>query len=285
VLDLGARQGPWSVQLLTDTLDVRRAPEHDHGRWWAGLRGELMIAELMPFPWKDGAPAPELGVGASYVGAEVGWIRYLPAGIYVGAQGYARQYRFSRVVETTPAPDSTHRIRAEALAGWWTEPVQLYGVAGIQQTRDGTAPHGQLTLRARPGWGVAPMVAAWAGWAQGQGALTRTRMGGLNPYVVPLAGAGWAEWWVEDFAVLRAGPSVVRGPVRLELAADAGWSDVSGWVWGLGAHSRVQGERPLFLQLDVGYGLGVPRAEGIQPLSVWWLVGRDWGARRGQSSG
>lgn len=284
VIDLGARSGPWSAQLLTDTLDVRYAPEHDRGRWWVGLRGELMIAELMAFPWRDGAPTPELGIYASYAGLEGGWIRYLPAGLYVGVQGYARQYRFSPVVETTPAPPNTHRVRAEALAGWWTEAVQLYGVAGCQQTRDGVAPHGQVTMQARPDWTMAPMVGAWAGWAQGQRALTRTRMGGLNPYVVPLAGAGWAEWWVEDFVVLRAGPSIDFGTVRLGLAADVGWSDVSDLVWGVGAHSRVQGARPLFFQLDAGYGAGVPRSEGVWPLSVWWLVGRDWG-ERGQSSG
>lgn len=44
-----------------------------------------------------------------------------------------------------------------------------------------------------------------AGWARGQDRVLRTRLGGLNPYVVPLAGAAWAEWLVERYVAGRAG--------------------------------------------------------------------------------
>lgn len=153
---------------------------------------------------------------------------------------------------------------------------------GGQQSGGATAPHAQGSARIRPDWTVAPLVMAWGGVAEGQDFLTRSRMGGLNPYVIPLAGAGWAEWWVEDYGVLRAGPSAQLGAVRLEAVGDVGWSDVSGGVWGVGLLSRTQpAARRWFVQADVGYGGGVVRAPGVGAASVWFLVGVDWDQSEG----
>jgi len=280
--DLGYRQGDWAAELLTDTLELRYAPDLPRGRWWIAGRAEARIADLTPFPWQDGAPAPELGFWSSYAGGHGGWIRYLPRGLYAGVQADARAYRFLATADTAvPLPSSRRRIRAELVGGWWTEPVQVYATAGVQNTPGVTAPHAQISVSVSPGWRVAPLVQGWAGWGAEQDFLTRTRMGGLNPYVVPLAGAAWAEWWAEDYAVLRAGPQLNAGPVAVSAVGDVGWSDASGTVWGLGLLGRVQPAR-WFLETSAGYGAGVERAAGVSPVSVWILWGLDWG---GQPSG
>ena len=50
----------------------------------------------------------------------------------------------------------------------------------------------------RAGWQAAPgfrlQLAQWAFWSHRGDDLTRMRVGGLNPYVVPLAGAPWAAF-------------------------------------------------------------------------------------------
>jgi hypothetical protein len=87
IFDLGLRKGPLSIQLLTDTLDVRFAPQLKSGRAWIGLRVETFAAGLMISPWTAGAPDPGRAWSAGYGGIDGGWMRYLPANLYVGLQG------------------------------------------------------------------------------------------------------------------------------------------------------------------------------------------------------
>src|SRR4051812_22609233 len=58
ILDLGLRKGPLSLQLYTDPLELRYAPELAHGRYWLAARLETFAAGLMISPWSDGAPDP-----------------------------------------------------------------------------------------------------------------------------------------------------------------------------------------------------------------------------------
>src|SRR5262245_906835 len=51
IFDVGLRKGPLSLQILTDTLDVRYAPERPRGRHWLALRIETFAAGLMISPW------------------------------------------------------------------------------------------------------------------------------------------------------------------------------------------------------------------------------------------
>ena len=279
VLDLGWRRGALSVELLTDTLDVRLSPEGEHGRRWVALRAEAAIAHLLTDPWVDGAHAPELGFFASYAGAEGGALRYLPRGLYVGGQGMARAYGFRPTPETTTeVPEGRPLLRAELIVGWWTPSAQAYLLAGGQTSLEAIAPHVQLVAKGRGPWTVAPLVEVQAGWAEGQDFLTRTRLGGLSPYGVPLAGAAWAEWWVEDYAALRAGPSITLAPVQVDLVVDAAIFDEGLTAAGLGVLSRTPPEaHRWFVEVYGGYAPWIARQEGVARGAVWLRGGWAWG--------
>src|SRR4051812_45748417 len=70
ILDLGLRKGPLSLQLFTDTLELRYAPNLMHGRYWLAVRAETFAAGLMQSPWRDGAPDPARALNAGYLAAE-----------------------------------------------------------------------------------------------------------------------------------------------------------------------------------------------------------------------
>src|SRR5438270_804899 len=80
ILDLGVRNGAFSAQIFTDTLDLRLAPESAGGRLFIVARGEALVAGLLASPWTNGAPDPARSLWASYAGVEGGFVRYLPRG-------------------------------------------------------------------------------------------------------------------------------------------------------------------------------------------------------------
>lgn len=317
-LDVGWRSGDWQVQLITDTLDVRWQPEHERGRSWVAARAEAGAAGLMISPWADGAPAPEAALTAFYAGAEGGRVWYLRDGLYVGGDAQARWWWFGALDGTDRAvPGAQPRGEAAAFAGWWSEDGQAWLRAGAHVAPEagrvgldsplfarapgdpihavlltsggqGVQPFLQLVAKARPAeWTVAPRAELRAGWSQGQDAVSRTRLGGLNPYVVPLAGAAWAEFWVDTYAAARLGPSLQAGPFRIDPVVDlAVWQSATDWgghpasdpvtrAAGLGLLTRVQPNR-LRVDLDAGVSPWLPRAEGIA-WSVWTSVSVDWG--------
>ncbi len=280
VLDLGLRRGDFSAQLLTDTIDLRWSPEGARGRWWIAARGELGAAELLFSPWTDGAPDPSRALAAYYGGIEGGWLRYLPRGFYAGAQARVRYYGFTALEGNSDPPPAPRPLAVpELLAGYWSPSIQGWVRGGASLSPGFAAPHiaGQLSLR--PSWRVAPLAELRAGAAEGQDFLTRTRLGGLNPYVVPLAGAGWAEWWVEDYAAARLGlswrPPLERGTLSLGAAADharfdgqtaSGFAGLLGWQRG-----RWLAEGAL------GFAPWIERAEDLSAAAGWLLLSADWG--------
>src|SRR5262249_14750031 len=56
VFDVGVRKGSFSIQLYTDTLEVRYEPRTDKGRFFIAARGEALAAGLFISPWTNGAP-------------------------------------------------------------------------------------------------------------------------------------------------------------------------------------------------------------------------------------
>ena len=317
-LDVGWRAGDWQLQLITDTLDVRWQPEHDRGRSWAAARLEIGAAGLMISPWSGGAPAPEAALAASYAGAEAGHVWYLPDGLYAGVDGQARWWWFGALRGTERVvPGAQLRAETAGFVGWWSEDGQAWLRGGVHaapeagrvgldrplfsrrpgdpihamlatSTGDPVQPFLQLVARTRPeGWTLAPRAELRAGWSQGQDALSRSRLGGLNPYVVPLAGAAWAEFWVDTHAAARLGPSLEVGPVRVDAVVDAAvWREASEWgrtppaapvtrAVGFGLLTRVQPGR-LRVDLDGGLAPWLPRQEGLA-WTVWTAVAVDWG--------
>ena len=288
ILDVGWRRGPLSVQLFTDTLDLRLTRSSDHGRWSMGLRAAAFAAGLWITPWDNGAPDPTRAQQASYFGPDLEVQRYLPGGLWVGGAAFFRPHRFR------PLPLSTLRVpdtawgRAEAVAGLWRDEGRLQArlAAGLDATYPGRlAPHLFGDASWQPDGPVVPTFEVHAGWADGQDDITATRLGGLTPYGVPLAGAAWAELWVEDYAMARLGgrvqgehlhagvgvdvavwtlpglttADVVTGGSALGLAGLAGWHD-----------------RAAFADIAVGYSPTLPRAEGVWPAPVYLLVGSRW---------
>lgn len=288
IFDLGLRKGPLSIQLLTDTLDLRYAPELKRGRAFVGLRAETFAAGLMISPWTDGAPDPARALYAAYLGLDGGYVRYLPAGFYAGVQGGARLYLFFAQSQTTAAvPGPTPVFTAEGVLGHYTPSSHLWVRAGLDGELTVAMPHVAVEATVRPDWALAPRVEVRGAWARNQDFITRTRLGGLNPYVVPLAGAAWAEFWVESYLALRAGPSVrVRLPSRrvtehsLELAAV---SDVAGFdgrtELGFGLLGRWRYGR-YSLDAALGYAPLVHRQEGISRVTGFLLFGTDWSPLR-----
>jgi len=284
IFDLGLRKGPLSLELLTDTLDIHFSPSLRSGRAWVGLRVETFAAGLMISPWTDGAPDPSRAWNAGYGGLDGGWQHYLPAHFYVGLQGSARAYLFWARESTTLAPPGlTPVFSAEAVIGHYTEESHIQLRAGGDAELDRIAPHVYAEASLRPNWAIAPRIELRAGWAMNQDAILRTRLGGLNPYVVPLAGAAWAEFWVENYVALRAGPSLRtalpgRGPHSLELALVG---DVVGFdgrtAVGFAALSTWKYRR-LFLNASLGWAPWLPRQGNVPAIAGFLLFGADWGA-------
>ncbi|MCB9781270.1 MAG: hypothetical protein H6742_22070 [Alphaproteobacteria bacterium] len=294
ILDIGVRDGRWSLQLLTDTLDARHSPEWKRGKAWVALRGEGGAAGLFISPWTDGGPDEGRSLLSHYVGAEAGAQRYLPHGFYAGVQGSARYQLFGAMATATvPVPEARPVLGADVVLGWWSPQAALYSRTGLQgwtlSNEPWTvAPHSHLQATAAPDWTLAPTAALSCGFAWNQDDVTRTRLGGLNPYVVPLAGAAWAEWWVESYVAARLGPRyrldfAERGRLDLSLLADVASaaeirsSQPAGpWATGFSLWARGQRGRS-FLDLAAGYAPWIERQPDVGRLSVFVHAGVEWG--------
>lgn len=279
ILDLGLRKGAFSIELLTDTLEVRYAPEQARGRWWAAVRAEGGAAGLMISPWNQGAPDPSSALLASYAGMEGGWLRYLPRGLYAGGQAAARVYTFAPFSDATTLeiPGNTTFATLDFLAGFYSPHLSGWTRLGADLEGLTLAPHAHGSL----GWkqqllgsNLQTRVHLNAGIADSQGIISLTRLGGLNPYVVPLAGAAWAEWWVEDYVAARIGLGHQTEFLDIEVFADGAWFD---GAEAIGAGTRLRFTlKHWFVDGAFGYAPTIPRQEGIGRSSVFLLVGRTW---------
>ena len=277
IANVSLSRGPWKLSLITDTLDLRYTAEGDRGKTWVALRGAAFAAGMVISPWEDGGPVADPGMRGHYAAVLGGGVRYLPHGLYLGAQGWAAWHTFSG--DADPLPLGRFHVQPQALFGWWRPWLQAWGVAGLDlqwsplgavQT---ASPHARGEVVLSPDWVVAPVVEARAGWGADQDIVTRTRLGGLNPYVVPLAGAGWAEFWVEDYAALRLGVSGAWPGGRTALFADGAVFDGEQAV-GFGLSHRLTWRRRV-VDGAVGAAPFLERQEGVGAWSVYLLVGLD----------
>lgn len=289
VLDLGVRRGPLSAQLFTDTLDLRARLAGDHGLVDAGLRAAAFAAGLWIDPWAAGAPDATRAHRTAYMGPDLRLERWLPYGTYAAVEASAHWCVF------TPLPDAQIEVpdqgvlRLDAiLGGYWADGAwQARALVGTDQTTEGiSAHHIGLTLLARPPGGLAP-VGEWRFLlAENQDDVVATRVGGMTPYAVPLAGAGWAEFWVEDLVAARAGLVFRAGMLQLSGIADAAaWSypryalraETAGRLdaaAGASLSARLQ-RSGIFGELSVGHAT-VERPDDVMPISIWLLAGTDW---------
>lgn len=274
LVDVAAAGGPWSASLYTDTVQLRWAPEHVSGRHWVALQAEAAAAGLVISPWTNGAPDPSRALVGSTAGVEGGSLRYGPHGLYGGASLALTQWVFGRKsAATTSMPPSDRAIGvADALGGWWRPWTDGWLRAGLDGQLGQVEAHAHLTARLHPDWRVAPLVECRAGAATDVDEVTATRLGGLVPHVVPVAGAAWAEWWVEDYAAIRVGPRVNAGPWHFGAVADAARFDAD-HAEGFGliaAYDRA----PWSADAHVGWAPWIERAEGVSRGSVYVRVER-----------
>jgi hypothetical protein len=287
-VNLGLRTGPWTFVLRTDAPEITWAPSDDRGRAWVTARGHAFAAAMLISPWTDGAPDPGRARRASSVGIEAGGVRYGPAGLYVGGRAaFDGVFLGPTAAGETGAP---HLVTgADLIAGWWRPDVSAWARGGADLdvvSADATlSPHLAAELHWNPrgnrgSWAIAPRVEVWAGLAEDQGELVRARLGGLNPWVVPLAGAAWAEWWVEDYAVARLGGTVGPGTGETGLRASpfvdlAAFDGQEAAGFGLGVRGW---RRRAFVDVTGGWAPWIAREPGVSRVSVWFSLGLDWGA-------
>lgn len=271
ILDVGVHHGPWSAAWLTDTLDARYTPESPHGKAWIGVRVEAFAAGLLIVPWADGAPAPDRALSAGDAGPDAGVQRYLSHGWYVGAQAAVRPWWFWSTSAAT-APPMTLVATGEAVAGWYKPYAQAELDAGADVEPGRLMPHARVTGQLLRPSGWSPWAQLRAGWGSNQDLLTTTRLGGLSPYVVPLAGAAIAEFRVQDYAAARLGPAWSGDGQRVAVFADGAWYDRATAV-GFGASAHLA-RGPWFTDLAVGASPWLPRQHGTA-LGGWLIVGWD----------
>lgn len=289
IVNVSATSGDWTAALITDTVDLRYAPSWDGGRAWAAARVATFAAGMVIGPWEDGQLRPERAMNSAYGGLEAGAVRYAAHGLYSGAQGHVRWHDFYGGPNPTLPPGRWH-VQAQGITGWWRPFLHAWGVVGIdlQRSADATvrsaSPHARGQFTVRPEWTLAPLLEGRAGTGWNQDIVTWTRLGGLNPYVVPLAGAAWAEFWVQSYGAARLG-----GVVQTEALDVAAFVDVAafqgpqgnGDAVGLGVAPRWRIGR---VTVDLAVG-GAPRIVGLPgrvPVSVYTLVAwRGGGGRPG----
>ena len=284
----------------------------------AQLKGQVGFAGLLPDYYVDGQRILNLGFSASYLSAAV-HAQYRTADrLFLTFQSRARRWFFARTGSTRsdfPLPKDTWVFEQQLDLTWWS-------FAPDPSTQDPHRPSWRLTglgfgLQANfhhrldaPSWGIADrntpdrnlfFIRQWAaigipigtrvrlqltergGWGWSEDDLTRARIGGLNPYVVPIAGVPWAGFLAGRYLAGQAtlhfnvGGDIEVGPqfdvvtLRDIRRRD---EDAFGWAMGVGAFvdvrwGRWQGE------LRAGYS---PDASGWQTntphLSVYGLLGR-----------
>ena len=206
IVDLGYRSSNLSIQLLTDTVDLRYKQPVKGGQWQFGLRGALFGAELLFSPWKNGKPAPTEALRASYLGVDLSRAWWFRGGIYARVSSEFCYYDFGKWQDATRVvPKARGRLRSALKLGVWRSDLRAQILSGFIQDGDfrGWWVEGRFALPRTTGFGW--MNQTHLGWSQGLSRVSKFRLGGLNPYVLPFAGLGWAQFWVERYALQRFG--------------------------------------------------------------------------------
>ncbi len=263
MVDVVAAGRGWRVALLTDTLELSFRPEHQRGRSWLDLRGQAGAAGLAISPWTRGEPDVARAQLAFTAALQGGSIAYGPGGTWVGLTGGVTRWAFAPKSEATGEVSEDRTVgQAAGVFGVHRSGVSGWGRVGVDVQLAAASPfaHGQATWSPDE-WLLAPYLQIHAGTAENADVATATRLGGLNPYVVPLAGAAWAEFWVEDYAAVRAGPALNLGDWTLAPVGDVATFDADA-AYGLALTARWEHGR---WDIDgaVGVAPDLDRPDGV----------------------
>lgn len=290
--DLGYRSGGWSAQLYTDTLDLRYERSFQRGKIVVGARAGAFGGGMWITPWTAGAPDPDRKQLCSSAGPDLAAQRWLGRGAFLGAEVSSRGQWFTPMEGATLVVDDVWWTRADGGLGWWVDEGRrtFWAAGGVDVTQafsgaSRVAPHAFAQGTWTVDDAVAPVAEVRAGWAANTDDVVATRLGGMTPYHVPLAGAAWAEFWVEDYAALRLGAASRFGeftvPVLLDTAAwtlpAATTNPEPGEGWGMGVLTGLHWQRDTWFALvDVGWSPTLERQPGVWPVAVFGHVGTTW---------
>lgn len=243
------------LTLNTDTAIVRYAFFDDEVEVGIYGKGQYVLAGLLQDYYLGAEPVPEYGFDASYV--EAGLDAKLGSGAHwVHARIAGRKWFFSRneTADFYALPPDFYEFEQEIGYTYWDLAAdaafagmhrivfeRLVGIAFgariVAGYRNDDSPWG-LGLRNNPAH-FTPRFHQWlrAGFSYFDGArlqvhqeagaahrgddVTRTRIGGLNPYVVRIAGVPWAGFLSQNYASARMSHHVrLWGDVEWVLIAD-----------------------------------------------------------------
>lgn len=222
----------------TDTVTARLSG--DLGGVGLGLyaRGEYLLAGLLQDYYRGGERVDEYGFDASY--AETGVDARAGSGSHwFHGRLATRRWQFARngTAASYALPTDFQELEAEAGYTFWAIDAdaslsEAHRIASTRITGQGAGIRLVASLRSDDtDWGLGirnrpapliPRVRQWAtagrevrdglrlqarqeaGWGWGEDDLTRARVGGLNPYVVPIAGVPWAAFLSSRYVSARA---------------------------------------------------------------------------------
>ena len=282
VLNLKYQAEEYAITILTDTLQLSRFWSINEHSTWFYIQGQGYQGHMTPYPWEDGAPALSKGFQTSYAGIEGGQLRTWKEQFYVGGEGIARYYWY-RTDNENPLEnrDNEFRLTFNTFAAWNTTAASVRLVLGediVNTKQFELQPHLYCTATYRPDWTFAPWLELRAGWGDNQDNISKMRLGGLNPYVVPFAGAGWGEWWVEDYLVSRVG-SITQIPIK-KLQMELGIHSDLGYFQNISAISFGQYTGVSYNDwkgiIHWGMAPWIERQDGVSFFSSYISIARGW---------
>ena len=286
VLEVGYRDELIQLELLTNTLELKREILSNTGRKWGSIRGEGVMAGLLPFPWVDGRPAPELGSDASLARAEFGSIKYYQWSMYAGGFVQFGKEWFAHSPNSLHQAELNNRFvtHPQIILGRYTEHFHAYAQVGtylLNLETESIQNHAQAHLFWRPKGVIAPSIEAHAATSENLDALHRFRIGGLNPYSIPMAGAGWGEWWSAQFATGQLGLRInwqnqqIKSSLK-PFADFALFDKQSALGFGMGLNTS---RKRFFLDLSWGIAPWIDRADEVGRQSLWINIGQSYSSQ------
>lgn len=226
--------GDWLLvaELNTDTALLRTQRQFGKVQLGGQVRAEALFGGLLIHHFVAGEDQPELGFYASFVEAQVDAKTNLATHWFTLSLG-ARQWAFSAFEEENIVfPPNLLAAYAQLSWAWWeiahdsswSDPhrrarrrIEGFGL-GIDVSAELRNESGEfgvegrnpgekeiLSLRQWGAWGVdlSPIarlqIRQWAGWGFNEDDLTRMRVGGQNPYVLPVPGLPWAAFLAQRY--------------------------------------------------------------------------------------
>ncbi|MCA9548822.1 MAG: hypothetical protein KC933_02230 [Myxococcales bacterium] len=300
--------GTFELTLNTDTLAVTYR-DLCAGRlcFGAELKGEALIAGLLPDYFARGQKVAAGGFNASYVaGAAFGELRLAPA--YLRYTATVRKWFFKTAEADFVLPQESVVVEQELAATYWafTADPSLYEPHRLSWRTEGLGVGVRLGVDARLShdpWGlglendpaqVILRVRQWArygvrladrlrwqveerfAWGRGEDDLTRDRVGGMNPYVTPLGGVPWAAFVLGDYV---AGRTSLHVRVYDEIEAGAFFDALAAPNLERDGSRRVGGA--------IGTGGFVDMRWGAWQADLWvgWAPGLSWSVHRSHVAG